>query len=80
MALKQPKKEHFFLSGFFISWGGYTWAGSEKLHPTPQNPKTTPLAGKWTHAGLWKNDPQTKPDLMVVFPDLQLHPDQRQSR
>ena len=26
-----------------------------------------------------KNDPQTKPDLMVVFPDLQLHPDQRQS-
>ena len=29
---------------------------------------------------IYKNDPQTKPDLMVVFPDLQLHPDQRQSR
>ena len=27
-----------------------------------------------------KNNPQTKPDLMVMFPYLQLHPDQRQSR
>ena len=26
-----------------------------------------------------KNDSQTKPDLMVVIPDLQLHPDQCQS-
>ena len=26
-----------------------------------------------------KNDPPTKPDLMVVFPNLQLHPDQCQS-
>ena len=53
MALKQPKKEHFFNRDFsYPGGGGYTWAGSEKLHPTPQNPKTTPLAGKWTHAGL----------------------------
>ena len=34
-----------------------------------------PLYGHIIH----KNDPQTKPDLMLVFIDLQLHPDQRQS-
>ena len=42
-----------------------------------QNPQEAPI---WTIYLKHKNDSQTKPDLMVVFMDLQLCPDQRQRR
>ena len=45
-------------------------------HPLPQEAQYKDIYRHIIH----KNDRQTKPDMMGMVPDLQLHPEQRQSR